>query len=501
MRGDNRSFWATPKQYDEIQNGSRYRRREKKQVNNDPQYQYQTAKEEYATNRSAPGRSPRIVSSSDNVSLSIKSRLGPRVQPSPGEETYSLNRQEDKETMDLQKAAQIFAQWLPSLSNELCASCIQVLQDRVNDLASGNIVADRLDFCVSHGENSAEDNFVGQKFDEKSNESTQGHTTVEDSEFYKESEWTSESYDNGRPTSSSDTQWIQRWSPSHHSWADMVQEEEMEETSKQDLGGSDEAESAATDVENSSRKEQKRVLSRDEREYIRFMQVGRKKDFVCLERINGKLINILEALELHTCVFSAAEQKRMIDFIYELQERGRKKQLRERTYSEPRKWMRGKGRVTIQFGCCYNYAVVRHVVHELQCYVYDVLIYLFRLLINIFVVQDKNGNPPGIIRDEDVDPIPHLFKLAIRRLVKWHVLPPTCVPDSCIVNIYEEGDCIPPHIDHHDFVRPFCTVSLLSECNIVFGSNLRILGPGVFQGAIAIPLPVGVSSYFKWKWG
>jgi hypothetical protein len=30
----------------------------------------------------------------------------------------------------------------------------------------------------------------------------------------------------------------------------------------------------------------------------------------------------------------------------------------ERTYSEPRKWMRGKGRVTIQFGCCYNYAVV-----------------------------------------------------------------------------------------------------------------------------------------------
>lgn len=30
----------------------------------------------------------------------------------------------------------------------------------------------------------------------------------------------------------------------------------------------------------------------------------------------------------------------------------------ERTYSEPLKWMRGKGRVTMQFGCCYNYAVV-----------------------------------------------------------------------------------------------------------------------------------------------
>ena len=34
-------------------------------------------------------------------------------------------------------------------------------------------------------------------------------------------------------------------------------------------------------------------------------------------------------------------------------------ELRGRTFSAPRKSMRGKGRVTIQFGCCYNYAVDR----------------------------------------------------------------------------------------------------------------------------------------------
>lgn len=105
--------------------------------------------------------------------------------------------------------------------------------------------------------------------------------------------------------------------------------------------------------------------------------------------------------------------------------------------------------------------------------------------------QDKSGNPPGILKSETVDPLPDLLKVMIRRLVKWHVMPPTCVPDSCIINIYEEGDCIPLHIDNHDFVRPFCTVSFLSECNIVFGSNLKIVGPGEFAGAIAIPLPVG----------
>lgn len=34
-------------------------------------------------------------------------------------------------------------------------------------------------------------------------------------------------------------------------------------------------------------------------------------------------------------------------------------ELRGRTFTAPRKSMRGKGRVTVQFGCCYNYAVDR----------------------------------------------------------------------------------------------------------------------------------------------
>lgn len=29
----------------------------------------------------------------------------------------------------------------------------------------------------------------------------------------------------------------------------------------------------------------------------------------------------------------------------------------DRAYTAPAEWMKGKGRETIQFGCCYNYAV------------------------------------------------------------------------------------------------------------------------------------------------
>ncbi|KAL5704284.1 mRNA N(6)-methyladenine demethylase [Ranunculus cassubicifolius] len=234
------------------------------------------------------------------------------------------------------------------------------------------------------------------------------------------------------------------------SWADMA-EDEFEDDD--DIGEEEENEKVV----------QKRnvTLTKVQREYLRFKMVKRKKDFTCLRRVNGTRTNILEGLELHTGVFSAAEQKHIVDFIYALEEKGKKGELQERTFSAPEKWMPGKGRVTIQFGCCYNYAVL------------------------------KDGSPPGILRNKQVDPMPQLFKVMIRRLVAWHILPPTCVPDSCIVNIYEEGDCIPPHIDHHDFLRPFCTVSFLSECNILFGSTLKIVGPGEFSGDVAIPLPLG----------
>ncbi|KAL1209204.1 RNA demethylase ALKBH9B [Cardamine amara subsp. amara] len=197
-------------------------------------------------------------------------------------------------------------------------------------------------------------------------------------------------------------------------------------------------------------------LYREQRERIRSMNVKKKRDFVFLEKVNGEIVNILDGLELHTEVFNAAEQKKIVDKVCQLQEQGRKGELKRAFTAQ------GKGRSAIQFGCCFNYRT------------------------------SKAGRPPGILRHETVEPLPSLFKLIIKRLVKWHVLPPTYVPDCCVVNIYDEGDCIPPHIDSRDFLRPFCTVSFLSECNILFGSNLKVGETGEYSGgSYSLPLPVG----------
>lgn len=109
------------------------------------------------------------------------------------------------------------------------------------------------------------------------------------------------------------------------SWADMAQED--------DEFGEEEHESnnnnvVVADSNPSEAVTEKPTLPREQREYIRFMNVGREKDFRCFERVNGKFVNILEGLELHTGIFSAAEQRRIVNYVSELQEMGRKGELK-----------------------------------------------------------------------------------------------------------------------------------------------------------------------------
>ncbi|XP_020592998.1 RNA demethylase ALKBH5-like [Phalaenopsis equestris] len=159
-------------------------------------------------------------------------------------------------------------------------------------------------------------------------------------------------------------------------------------------------------------------------------------------------------VNIYTSVFSENDEKWILDYVFDLQARGRAGLLRPRTYAEPRKWMHGKGRETIQCGRCYNF------------------------------VEDRQGNPPGILRYDEVDSMPYVIKRMVKRLIRWSILLPDRILNSCIVNIYDEGSYIPPHIDHHDFVRPFCIVFFLSKSNILFRKEIDIIGPREFRGSV-----------------
>lgn len=113
------------------------------------------------------------------------------------------------------------------------------------------------------------------------------------------------------------------------SWADMALEDELAaEESNDESNGYHNVNGSISEGTSVVETKPKVELSRDEREQIRFNNVERKKDFICLERVGGKIVNILDGLELHKGVFSAAEQKRIVNYVEDLQQMGRNGELK-----------------------------------------------------------------------------------------------------------------------------------------------------------------------------
>jgi hypothetical protein len=66
----------------------------------------------------------------------------------------------------------------------------------------------------------------------------------------------------------------------------------------------------------------------EQKELIRYSEIHCKNDFTYIERLNGRDINLLQGLELHTGVFNLTEQKEIVDYIYRLQRLGQEGKLR-----------------------------------------------------------------------------------------------------------------------------------------------------------------------------
>lgn len=111
------------------------------------------------------------------------------------------------------------------------------------------------------------------------------------------------------------------------SWADMAQEE-LEADEEEEVSGKVGSSNGQMEGTSEVKTTRKPELSREQRERIRFTNVTRKKDYICLERVNGKFVNILDGLELHCDVFSTKEQNRIVNFVYDLQEKGKNGKLK-----------------------------------------------------------------------------------------------------------------------------------------------------------------------------
>jgi len=163
-------------------------------------------------------------------------------------------------------------------------------------------------------------------------------------------------------------------------------------------------------------------------------------------------VNSLEGLSLYKDAVTPESERDLISFVEKNIKLGRKKSLPGETFFRGLKTITGNGREVLQYGAKYNF--------------------------------QKHMIEPETI----VEPIPPILEQLIDRLTSLGALPRSCRPDTVIINVYNQGDCIPPHIDHPIYPRPFSTLSLLSPASMLLGTYIKALGDGRFKAPFDLEL-------------
>lgn len=178
------------------------------------------------------------------------------------------------------------------------------------------------------------------------------------------------------------------------------------------------------------------------------------KTIIGSEILDGKTVNVVEGMKLYEDLFDDSGVKKMVSLVNDLRAAGRRGQFQGNTFIISKRPMKGHGRETIQFG---------------------------------FPIVDEE-TITGTSKDRKIEPIPSLFQDFIERLMATQIL--TVKPDSCIIDIYNEGDHSQPHMWPQWYGRPVC-VLLLTECEMTFGRVIGTDHHGDYRGSVKLSLAPG----------
>ncbi|GMH26280.1 hypothetical protein Nepgr_028123 [Nepenthes gracilis] len=104
----------------------------------------------------------------------------------------------------------------------------------------------------------------------------------------------------------------------------------------------------------------------------------------------------------------------------------------------------------------------------------------------ISLVNDlRAAGKKGQFQDRRIETIPGLLQDVIDRLLSMQVIPSK--PDSCIIDVFNEGDHLQPQSRPHWFGRPIC-ILLLNECEMTFGRSIRDDHLADYRGSLWLSL-------------
>nr|GMD15438.1 RNA demethylase ALKBH10B isoform X2 [Ipomoea batatas] len=181
------------------------------------------------------------------------------------------------------------------------------------------------------------------------------------------------------------------------------------------------------------------------------------KTFVGKELCDGKMVNVVDGLKLYEEIISDSEVSELVTLVNDLRVAGKRGQLQGQTFIVSKRPMKGHGREMIQLGV---------------------------------PVTDVPGNEAaaGISKDRKIEPIPVLLQDLIESLMSKQVFP--VKPDSCMIDIFNEGDHSQPNMWPHWFGRPIC-VLFLTECDITYGKIIDSDHRGDYRGSLRLSLAPG----------
>ncbi|KAI5062510.1 hypothetical protein GOP47_0023049 [Adiantum capillus-veneris] len=190
------------------------------------------------------------------------------------------------------------------------------------------------------------------------------------------------------------------------------------------------------------------AIASNEEEEARHALIKRSMQFQCCELEDGQPVNDGESGELCEYVFNSKEVDELVEVISQLQAAGREGAL----------------------GCAFNSG-------------------------------EKADNKPDVIRfgpkhNRGVKLNGHLcMPRFLQAMIKWltacGILSAKRRPDSCLISIFNEGDFEPPNTDQGAWERPVCVISLLGNCNMVFGHFISNDQQGNCKGPFEVVVPAG----------
>ncbi|KAL7000766.1 hypothetical protein U1Q18_001918 [Sarracenia purpurea var. burkii] len=182
------------------------------------------------------------------------------------------------------------------------------------------------------------------------------------------------------------------------------------------------------------------------------------KTFVGTEIFDGKAINVVDGMKLYEELLDVPEVSKLVSLVNDLRASGKKGQLQGQTFVVSKRPMKGHGREMIQLG------------------------------LPIADAPPEDENAIWTPKDRRVESVPGLLQDVIERLVGMQVM--TVKPDSCVIDIFNEGDHSQPHMWPAWFGRPVWLL-FLTECDMTFGKVIGSDYPGDYRGSLRLSLAPG----------